>query len=61
LLYFIATRPGIIFVVSLLSRFMHSSSHFHFATTKRVFRYIQGTTSYGIRYCRKPIVKLIGF
>jgi len=40
---------------------MHSPSHFHFAAAKRVLSYIQGTTSYGIRYCRKSNVKLIGF
>jgi hypothetical protein len=61
LLYLTATKPDIMFAASLLSRFMHSPSHFHFAAAKRVFRYIQGTTSYGIRYCRKSIVKLIGF
>jgi hypothetical protein len=61
LLYLTATRPDIMFAASLLSRFMHSPSHFHFAAAKRVLRYIQGTTSYGIRYCRKSILKLIGF
>jgi hypothetical protein len=49
------------FAASLLSRFIHSPSHFHFAVAKRLLIYIQGTTSYGIRYCRKFIVKLIGF
>jgi len=61
LLYLTTTRPDIIFAASLLSRYMHSPSHFHFAAAKRVLRYIQGTTSCGIRYCRKSIVKLIGF
>jgi hypothetical protein len=61
LLYLTATRPDIMFAASLLSRFMHSPSHFHFAAVKRVLRYIQGTTSYGIRFCRKSIVKLIDF
>jgi hypothetical protein len=61
LLYLTATRPGVMFVASLLSRFMHSPSHFHFVTAKRVLRYIQGITSYGIRYCRNFMVKLLGF
>jgi hypothetical protein len=61
LLYLIATRPDIMFAASLLSRFMHSQSHFHFATAKRMLRYIQGTTYYEIRYCKNFKVKLLGF
>jgi hypothetical protein len=61
LLYLISTRPDVMFLTSLLSRFMHSPSHFHFAATKRVLRYIQGTTGYGIRYYRNYTVKLLGF
>ena len=49
LLYLTATRPDIMFAANLLSRFMHSPSHFHYAAAKRVLRYIQGTTSYGKR------------
>jgi hypothetical protein len=40
LLYFTATRPYVMFVASLLSRFMHSPSHFHFVAAKRVLKYI---------------------
>jgi hypothetical protein len=61
LLYLTTTRPDIMFAASLLSRFMHSPSHFHFAAGKIVFRYIQGITSDGITYCEKSIVKLLGF
>jgi hypothetical protein len=35
LLYLTATRPDIMFAASLLSRFMHSPSHFHFASAKK--------------------------
>jgi hypothetical protein len=60
LLYLNATRPDIMFATSFLSRFIHSPSHFHFAATKRVLRYIQGITSYEIRYRRNSMVKLFG-
>ena len=55
LLYLTATRLNIMFAASLLSRFMHSLSHFHFVAIKRVLRYIQP------RYCKNSIVKLLGF
>ena len=49
------------FAANLLSRFMHTPSHFHYAAAKRVLRYIQGTTSYGIRYNKNKEVQLHGY
>ena len=48
LLYLTASRPDILFVVSLLSRFMHSPRDTHLTTTKRVLRYFKGTNKFGI-------------
>lgn len=48
LLYLTASRPDILFAVSLLSRFMHSPRDTHFAAAKRVLRYIKGTSKFGI-------------
>jgi hypothetical protein len=48
LMYLTTTRPDIIHVVSLLSRFMHCVSEVHFKATKRIMRYIKGTLNYGI-------------
>jgi len=45
LMYLTATRPNIMHVVSLLSRFMHCASEAHFKAAKRVVRYIKGTLS----------------
>ncbi|KAI5334414.1 hypothetical protein L3X38_024547 [Prunus dulcis] len=50
LLYLTAARPYIIFVASLLARFMHNPTKKHMGTAKRVLRYIQGTMNYGIAY-----------
>jgi hypothetical protein len=61
LLYLTTTMPDVMFATSFLSRFMHFLSYFHFAAAKRVLRYIQGTTSYGIRYCKNFMVKLFDF
>jgi hypothetical protein len=41
------------FVVSILSRFMHSSRETHFIAAKRILRYIKGTIDLGI-FCPRP-------
>ncbi|CAL8176394.1 unnamed protein product [Prunus armeniaca] len=61
LLYLTATRPDIMFVASLLARFMHGPTRKHMGTTKRVLRYIQGTLDYGIAYERGKEAVLIGY
>ena len=52
LMYLTATRPNILYVVNLLSRFMHCASELHFKTAKRVLRYIKGTIDYGVMFKR---------
>ena len=48
LMYLTTTRPDIMHVVSLLSRFMHCASEVHFKAANRVVRYIKVTLSYNI-------------
>lgn len=60
-MYLTATRPDIMFAVSLLSRFMHCASEIHFQAAKRIVRYIKGTTNYGIRYTYCQNFKLLGY
>ena len=50
LMYLTATRPDIMYIVSLLLRYMHCASEIHFQTTKRVLRYVKGTIDYGIKF-----------
>uniref|UniRef100_A0AAV1U9V9 Reverse transcriptase Ty1/copia-type domain-containing protein n=1 Tax=Peronospora matthiolae TaxID=2874970 RepID=A0AAV1U9V9_9STRA len=47
-----ATRPGIAFAVSYVSRFMENPQVEHWMAVKRILRYLQGTKSHGI--CFKP-------
>ncbi|PHT28618.1 Fanconi-associated nuclease 1 -like protein [Capsicum baccatum] len=47
LMYLTATRPDILYVVSILSRFMHCPSEVHVKAAKRIVRYIKGTITYG--------------
>ena len=48
--YFTATRPDIMFVVNLISRYMENPTKLRLQATKRVLRYLKGTTGFGIFY-----------
>ncbi|PHU18550.1 hypothetical protein BC332_14245 [Capsicum chinense] len=61
LLYLTATRPNVMFVSNLLSRYMQCPSTKHFGAAKRVLRYIRGTTDYGIWYKSVENGALIGY
>ncbi|KAL8137868.1 hypothetical protein V2J09_003869 [Rumex salicifolius] len=50
LLYLTATRPDVMFVVCLLSRFMSKPTRMHMQAAKRVLRYLKGTQEFGILY-----------
>lgn len=59
LMYLTATRPDILNVVSVLSRFMHWASELHLKAAKRVIRYIEGTTHFGVKFERSKDFKLV--
>ncbi|KAK5819945.1 hypothetical protein PVK06_024980 [Gossypium arboreum] len=61
LLYLIATRPDILFAISMLSRFMHCCNVQHFQAAKRVLRYIKGTLDYGVLFNKAETLKLKGY
>ncbi|TYK29919.1 Retrovirus-related Pol polyprotein from transposon TNT 1-94 [Cucumis melo var. makuwa] len=60
-MYLTATRPDILNVVSILSRFMHCASELHLKAAKRVIRYAKGTSDFGVKFTRGKEFKLIGF
>lgn len=58
LMYLTATRPDILYVVSVLSRFMHCTSEIHLQAAKRVVRYIKGAITYRVKFQKSQSVKL---
>ena len=50
LMYLTATRPDIMYAVCLINRYMERTTELHLRAAKRVFRYLKGTTDFGIFY-----------
>ena len=61
LMYLTATRPDIMPVVSLISRFMERPKEAHWQAAKRILRYVKGTKMYGILYTTSENSELIGY
>ena len=52
LMYLSVTRPDLMFVVSLVSRYMERPTNIHMQAIKRILRYVKGTVGLGICYNR---------
>ena len=50
LMYLSATRPDMMYAISLISRFMEQPTELHLNVAKRVLRYLKGTMSFGLFY-----------
>ncbi|KAM7502462.1 hypothetical protein LguiB_001366 [Lonicera macranthoides] len=61
LLYITATRPDLMYVVCLLSRFMANPTVLHMQAAKRVLRYLKGTINLGVFYKRGGPEELLGY
>ena len=61
LMYLTATRPDIMHVVSLISRFMEKPKDAHWQAGKRILRYVKGTKRYGILYTATECSDLVGY
>ena len=61
LMYLTATKPDIMYGVSLISRFMESPKDSHWQAGKRILRYVSGTKDLGIMYSTLENFKLIGY
>ncbi|XP_019054183.1 PREDICTED: uncharacterized protein LOC109115040 [Nelumbo nucifera] len=61
LMYLTATRPDIMYAVSLISRYMERPKEIHLLAAKRIFQYLQGTAEYGLFYKKGEKSDLFGF
>jgi len=61
LMHLIATRSYIIFVFSLISRFMESPKVSHWEWGKAILKYVSGTRNYVIFYSRPSDFNLIRY
>ena len=61
LMYSTSTRPDLMFVVSLLSRYMAHPTTLHLQAAKHVLRYVKGTFAFGVFYCQEKNHRLMGF
>ena len=61
LTYLAATRPDMMFMVSLISRYMENPTELHLQATKRVLRYLKGTTGFGIFYKKGGDDELVAY
>lgn len=60
-MYITATRPNIMFVVSLIRRFMARSTELHLQVAKRALQYLKGTVDYEIFYKKCGNKELVAF
>ena len=60
LLYLTHSRPDISFVVGLVAWYMQHPHESHWKATKRMLRYICGTTQFGIHYSKGVTPLLVG-
>ena len=61
LMYLTATRPDLMFIVSLISRYMERPTKSHLLAAKRALRYIKGMVSLGMFYKKGGSEELVGY
>ncbi|XP_074356315.1 secreted RxLR effector protein 161-like [Apium graveolens] len=61
LMYLTATRLGITYGVSLISRFIEQPKKIHWEAEKRILRYVRGTLGDGLYYQKTNDYKVLGY
>ena len=61
LIFLTATRPDIMFAISMLLRFMHYASEVHLQVVKQIVRYVKGAVDYGVKYTHSQNFQFHGY
>jgi hypothetical protein len=61
LLYLTASRPDLTFAVGVCARYQADPKMSHLTQVKRILKYVNGTSDYGILYAHDENSKLIGY
>ena len=61
LMYLTSTRPDMMFVVNLISRYMENPTELHLLAAKRLLRYLRGTTEFRIFYMKGGNKELLAY
>jgi len=61
LLYLSASRPDIMFSVCMCARYQSNPKESHLKAVKRIFRYLHGTSKYGLWYSKGSDCSLVGY
>ena len=61
LLYLTASRPDISFSMGVCARYLSDPKESHLSSIKRIIRYVNGTSNYGIWYSFDTNASLVGF
>lgn len=61
LMYLTSTRPDMMFVVGLISRYMENPTQMHLSVAKRAVRYLKGIVDFGIFYRKEGNHQLMAY
>eukprot|EP00253_Pinus_taeda_P010535 PITA_10535 len=61
LMYLVNTRPDICYAINTLSHFMVELKRAHWAATRHILKYLQGTIDYRLLYTKGKDIRLSGF
>ncbi|XP_050920499.1 uncharacterized mitochondrial protein AtMg00810-like [Lathyrus oleraceus] len=59
--YLKSTRPDILYVVGVVSRYMEAPTTTHFKAAKRILRYIKDTANFSLHYYSSINFEIIGY